>query len=261
MRVLFLYLPAAFLFLGQSAQAQLPFLDISSSTQNANELQVKIRPDGDFDGLFSSVVFTVRCNLASGVLIGDPLQGLPQAQYCSIFKSDAQQGNGAYTYQIYAGFGNSALSNFGTSWVADQEVLFCTIPLSNANGGCKVVNDAWTDTHNGGYYVSLNGVDRTGIIYSITTAVDPVVDEEQWFRLVPNPANDHVGLFLRTDAPGTKASVILLDAAGRKVREVSALLNGGVLDMDLDLKGLAAGLYTLQVGLADRQLSRSMVVE
>ncbi len=261
MRLISLLLFASLLVLGTSAQAQLPVLDITSSTQIAAELQVRIRPDGDFNGLFSSVVFTVRCNSASGVVIGDPLQGLPQAQYCSVFKSDTQQGQGSYTYQIYAGFGNSALSNFSTSWIADQEVLLCSIPLSNANGGCKVVNDAWTDTHNGGYYVSLNGVDQTGIIYSITTALDPVAEEERMFRLVPNPAKDRVGLFLRTDATGAKASVILLDAAGRVVREESALLNGGVLDMDLDLVGLAAGLYTVQVNLVDRQLSQSVVVE
>ena len=261
MRVLFLWLPAALQILGHSAQAQLPVLDITSSTQNPTELGVSIRPDASFNGLFSSIVFSVRCDRASGVLIGDPLQGLPQAQYCSVFKSDAQQDNGAYTYQIFAGFGNSALSNFGTSWVAGQEVLFCTIPLSNTNGGCILVNDAWTEAHNGGYYVSLNGEDRTGDIYGITTAVEQVDGEQQTFSLFPNPAKDHVQLFLRTDASGTNARVVVLDAAGRQVREESALMNGGSLAMDFDLKGLAAGLYTVNVNLLDRQLSRSVVIE
>lgn len=261
MRAFLLWLPATLLFIGHSVHAQLPVLDITSSPQSATELQVSIRPDGTFDGLFSSIVFTVRCDLASGVLIGDPLQGLPQAQYCSVFKSDAQQDQGAYTYQIYAGFGNSALSNFSTSWVAGQEVLFCTIPLSNANGACKVVNDAWTDTHNGGYYVSLNGEDRTGDIYGITTTVDQVEVEERSFSLFPNPANDHVQLYLRTDASGSNARVVLLDPAGRQVREETVLMNGGSLAMDMELIGLAAGIYTVQVDLEDRQLFQSVVIE
>lgn len=260
MRAFRLALPATVLFLGHSSYAQLPFLDITSS-QSATELQVSIRSDGPFDGLFSSVVFTVRCDQASGVVIGEPLQGLPQAQYCSVFKSDVQQDQGAYTYQIFVGFGNSALSNFSTSWVAGEEVLFCTIPLSDPNGACRLVNDAWTDTHNGTYYVSLNGEDRTGEIYGTNTAVEQVEVEQSTFSLFPNPAKDHVQLILRSAVSASKVRVVLRDPAGRQVRKERVLMSGGSLSLDMDLVGLAAGLYTVQVDLEGRQLFQSVVIE
>lgn len=261
MRISIFWSLGTFLFWGHAAQAQLPALDITSSLQAGSELHVSIRPDGPFDGLFSSVVFTVRCDQASAPIIGEPLQGLPQVQYCSVFRSDVQQDQGAYTYQIFAGFGNSALLNFGAAWVADQEVLFCRIPITNSNGSCILVNDAWTDANNGGYYVSLNGEDRTGVIYGTSTAVDQAEQGEQGFSLLPNPASDQTRLLLRTEAAVSHATMIMLDAAGKRIWSEGVLLNGGVLAMDLDLQGLAAGLYTVQVNIEGQQLSQRLVVQ
>lgn len=42
------------------ASAQLPTLDITMVAVGGNQLEVKVRPDADFDGLFSSLVFTIR---------------------------------------------------------------------------------------------------------------------------------------------------------------------------------------------------------
>ena len=68
--------------------------------------------------------------------------------------------------------------------------------------------------------------------------------------LWPNPARDHATL--RLPAPAEPVPVLLLDALGRLVRRYPAPTQ---LDFPLDLRGLPAGLYVLQVGAARQRLT------
>lgn len=243
------------------AHAQLPLLDISSEVQAGPQVELRIRPDGNFNGLFSSVVFTLRCDQAAGTVISDPLQDLPQAQYCAVFKSGPEQVQGPYLYQIFAGFGSLALSNLSTSWIADQEVVLCRIPLSNANGSCILVNDTWTEANNGSYYVSLNGVDRTGTFYGISTAIADQAPNVPVLAVQPNPANTSIRLSASMHTSAASVQLRLLDGVGKELRSVQIALNSGNLLADIDLQGLAAGSYTLEVITPDERLVKRFVKE
>ncbi|MBO2010263.1 T9SS type A sorting domain-containing protein [Hymenobacter negativus] len=79
------------------------------------------------------------------------------------------------------------------------------------------------------------------------------------FTLAPNPARTAVAVQLpaRPDAP--TATLTLTDALGRTLR--TAILTAAGLHQELDLRGLAPGLYTVQMRAANTVGYQRLVVE
>ncbi|MCB0643783.1 MAG: T9SS type A sorting domain-containing protein, partial [Phaeodactylibacter sp.] len=72
------------------------------------------------------------------------------------------------------------------------------------------------------------------------------------FRLFPNPARGEITLQWMA-VQGGEAQLLLRDAAGRMVRSWQYDYASGEQSHKLDLWGLGAGLYQLQVGLDGEQ--------
>jgi hypothetical protein len=236
--------------------AQLPTVDITMSRNAEGDLEVYVRPDLYFDGVFSSLVFTVRWDEADGISLGAISQPMPQMVYCPTAKSGPEHTSGPYRYQIFAGFGAVAMNNVGASWQAGDEVLIATIDVPTMAGSFELVNDAFTAGANGDYYISLNGEDRTGVIYTFSTAVPTSGEAVATGPVVwPNPAVDR--LFVSGLPDGT-AELEVTDAAGRTwLRERRTSIAGNI-DRPLDITGLAVGAYVLivrtEVGPAQQRI-------
>lgn len=241
------------------AFGQLPSVDITAPLAvGGNELEVRIRPDAFFNGLFSSIVFTVRWEEATGISLGDALQDLPQVQYCAITKSGPEQVQGPFRYQIFVGFGNIPLSSLGTSWQADQEVVLCRIPIVGGSGPCVLAEDAWTLANNGDFFVSLNGEDRTGEVYGISTGM--VVHQSVYPSMVvtPNPTDGHIRVVLNSIEAGQESIFRVLDASGREVKHIARSKVHGALEMDLS--DLPSGVYMLELVLPHSRLTERLVI-
>ncbi len=79
--------------------------------------------------------------------------------------------------------------------------------------------------------------------------------------LWPNPATGRATLRL-PDAPAGPASVMLLDVLGRSVRRYLARPVGRTLTQEIDLAGLAPGVYAVRVALPDgRTFARRLLVQ
>jgi len=245
-----------------ASHGQLPVLDISGQVSvGGNEFEIRVRPDASFNGLFSSLVFSVRWDEAAGVSLGDALQVLPQAQYCPISKSGPEAVQGGHRYQIFVGFGTIPLSSLSTSWQADEEILLCRIPILGGPALCILADDAWTAANNGDFFVSLNGEDRTGDIYG--TSVGIALQQgalEPTLSLMPNPASGHVRMVLNTPEAGQVYTTRLLDATGREAWKGQRSTANGPLDTTLDFGGLPAGVYTLEVALPNSRLTERLVL-
>ncbi len=240
-----------------TATAQLPTVDITMHRNAAGDLDVYVRPDLYFDGVFSSLVFTVRWAEADGISLGALSQPMPQMIYCTTSKSGTEQTSGAYRYQVFAGFGSVAMTNVATSWQAGEEVLICSIDVPTMAGSFELVNDGWTAGANGNYFVSLNGENRTGVIYAFTTGMDgqeavlsgPVV----W----PNPVS---GTLFVQGLPDGLVELEVTDAAGRSWLREQRNFMGGTMSRPLDLAGLAAGAYVLGMRSGQGAWSHAIVV-
>jgi hypothetical protein len=235
-----------------------PTVDITLVDGGAGSLEVRFRPDGTFNGLFSSLVFTVRWSDASGATLGDPAQTPPVIQYMSVSPAGSQVIEGGYRYQIYAGFGFTPLSAVGASWTAGQEVVLMTIPVSGGSSQFEIVNDSWTVAHNGNFYVSLNGVDHTGSIYATGNGFPTVSGKGPALTVIPNPTDGAADIWLRLDKKGP-ADIQVLNTTGQVVwshhYDQTAELHETVA-----LKQYGAGTYMVKVKAGETVLNEQVVV-
>lgn len=242
---LFLVLAFALFAIG-GLRAQLPTVDITLVQTLEGPVEVRIRPDEPFDGLLSSIVFTVRWPDGQAGL-GAVVQTLPVLQYCSVSPSGSMQVANGFRYQVFAGFGFLPLSSVPTAWSAGQEVVLCRINVVNGPGSFSIVNDNWTSdvNNNGNYFISLNGQDRTGEIYTISTTLSPEAPSADGPSIAPNPS-DRLLTITMPEVQDRSVELRVVDAAGRSVMRQQLLFQGGAQAM-LDISSLPAGPYVLHL--------------
>ena len=111
--------------------------------RNGDHLDVYVRPSADFNGIASSLVFTIRWDGSTGATLGTLVQEGPAAQYLPTMRSGAVREVGSQRYQVYAGFGITPMESTGALWRAGREYLIATIPVTG-KADFELVNDAWT---------------------------------------------------------------------------------------------------------------------
>lgn len=236
---------AATFLTGLSASAQSP-VDVGLFDDGNNNLEIRVKPNSNFDGIFSSVVFTVRWDNYSGATLGDPIQLLPEIQYIPIQRSGDVINEGSSSYQVYAGFGMQPMSTFGVAWDANEEVVIARIPVTG-NATFEVINDSWTGeiTNNGDYYVSLGGLDKTGVIYGSATGIDEN-DNGFGVSIQPNPNNGLFSFVFNSTQSGDY-DIELVNTLGQTMYKEK--LNGfvGSFQKDMDLTEYSNGLYYLKI--------------
>ncbi len=73
---------------------------------------------------------------------------------------------GGFKYRTFNGFSDQLLSDWGCQWPANTWVSVCTIPVVG-NTGCtqfQIVNNGNGQPNNTNFFISLGGVEKTGII-------------------------------------------------------------------------------------------------
>lgn len=220
----------AFLTFLASFGQSVPEVNIQS-IKNDSRLEIKLSPDGEFDQVLSSLVFTLKWN--SSDELGD--LDLSYSSY-NVFKSGDQITSGEYTYQVYVGFGMSQMAESGTS-------LDPTCPLGsfiiNPKGNYEIVNDDITNLINGNYYVSLNGEDMTG---EIVNKVEEI-SENTTSSLYPNPFGD----FLTIKTNEIPRGVQIIELSGKIVYES---YSGNIFQ--LNVGSVPTGNYLIRIIFKDR---------
>jgi hypothetical protein len=259
-RTLFLFV----LVLGTAlrAQAQLPTVDITLAPLESGSVQVRLRPDGNFNGLVSSLVFTVRWLDADAASLGGVSQISPANFFMPFSKSGPEQVSGIYRYQVFAGFSLVTLEDLETAWVGGEEVIIGEVAVNGGPSLFEIVNDDWTGdiNNNGDYYISLNGQDRTGEIYTFSTGGISGGLEQGGLSVLPNPAFGSTTLTMDLSEQVGSVDLRLIDPVGHVVWTAQRNAGPGRFVETLDLQGYAAGAYLLQVRLPQAQFSRRVVV-
>lgn len=222
-------------------------MDITLVPGQNNDLEVRVRPDGDFNELFSSLAFTIRWSVASGAALGQEIQDAIQQDVININPSGPEQVDGAYRYQVYVGFSFTLMSDIPAAMQANTEFTLCTIPVLNAQDVFAIVNDSWTNANNADYYVSLGGQDRTGLIYDQSTGVSQFPAGTTTLSVWPSPVVDVASVNIGPRDGGVLV-LTLLNAAGQRVMERRISGSGGMLREQLDMSAYDAGVYMLRLG-------------
>lgn len=209
--------------------------------RNGNMLDVTVRPQADFSGIASAIVFTIRWEAGSGATLGRIVQEGPVTEYLPIAPSGPLREQGAVNYQVFAGFGMTPMS--GTSWKAGQEYVVASIPFTG-KGEFELVNDTWTGQvkNNANFYLSLGGIDHTGIIYKGLAHTD----DDGSVSVLPNPNNGQF-TFMVELSDKTNLKVEVLSTLGQSL--FTDVMNGfeGTYRKDMDIRSMSAGVYFLKV--------------
>lgn len=148
-------------------------IDLRQSTNDPSVLEVYLRANGDsFGDVLSGLTFTLRWVTTSPATLGTRVNACPDAinisatpQETNPLLDDVPTG---FNYRTYNSFGLDFLADYGCTLPQDEWSLVMSVPVEN-NTGCtefNIVNDAWTDAPGNArdYFVSLGGIDATGII-------------------------------------------------------------------------------------------------
>ena len=151
-----------------TASAQVPTsVDIDLvDNSSTDSLEVRLRANGSgFSELVTGLTFTIAWPSTSAATLGARtmpcFDGIPLAPV-------AQITDGALHYVTYNAFSISLLSDAcpDALWPAGEWVVLMRVKV-NGLDGCipfNAVNDAYTAAENRDYYISLNGLERTGVI-------------------------------------------------------------------------------------------------
>lgn len=211
--------------------------------QNGGILEVKVRPEADFSGIFSSLVFAIRWDANSGASLGESTQDAEVASYMGLRRSGNIRDNGGFRYAVFAGFGMRPMSDAGAVWQAGQEYTIARIPVSG-QGEFELVNDAYTADrqNNADFYASCGGADHTGIIYK---GLAPAAEDGS-VLIQPNPNNGRFTLsFTNTDKGDVTVEVI--NAIGQSVYNETVRDLEGAYKKEVDLTAMGAGAYHVKL--------------
>lgn len=219
-------------------------VDISYN-KSGNLLEVYLIPNYDFDGLFSSIVFTVKSeNEQLSQFRLDP----KISNYISISKSGPTHYDSGSSYSIFAGFGFTRIQGDDV-WKVGQKIKLGDF-LVYEESKYDLVNDEFTFTNNGDFYISLNGRDVSGsIVKSETNFSEPEL------RLYPNPFVDELFVF---DGGQTVQFVEILDLTGKIVWRT----NVNQYPQIIDTRNLPSGSYFISFTLKDgsRKMKKSVKI-
>lgn len=256
-----LLLPVLMAFTVVPAMAQLPVVDITMVPIASDQLEVRMRPDAYFDGLFAALVFTVRWESGSTATLSDftPTPEVADYNMYPDVSGELGEANG-FNYLVYAGFGSSSLLSEGQSWTAGVEFVLGHFTIIGGTGDFEIVNDAWTSANNGDYYVSLNGLDRTGVIYELSTNVGQAQVPGQGARILPNPSSGPAQLDVELSEAGP-LEIRVLDATGRLVRAERIASGSGNARYVLPGQELNEGSYFVRVLGDDMDITLPWIVQ
>jgi hypothetical protein len=216
--------------------------------RDGQQLEVRLRPTQDFNGIVSAVVFTLRWEQATHASLNALEQRNTAASYLPIAPSGTTHTVGDHLYQVFAGFGFEPLSATGSTWKAGEERTVATIHLVG-DATVELVNDAWTAelANNADYYVSLDGLDRTGRIHrSVVYAAGDEPAADSGVGILPNPNDGRFALQVEL-ADDTDLTVQCINSLGQVVYQDDAGTRSGLYRKDLDLRGLKPGAYQLRL--------------
>jgi hypothetical protein len=162
-----------------------------------------------------------------------------------------------YHYQVFAGFGNSVLSDIPLTLMAGEWITLCTIPVGGTDV-FTIVNDGLTAAMNGNYYVSLGGQESQGDIIEFITAVAGIAPAEEAFRVYPTITSGQVTIETDLD-DDDPLRLSLVNAAGQEVRRSTLSGVRGRQRSVIDMSGLDAGAYMVRSIIRGRSLVRRVV--
>lgn len=190
-----LLLPLVALSLATAVSAQ-PTVDITMADNGNNQLEIRLRPNGPFSSIVSNVVFTLRWQEELGPALSLIQPVYPASEYLPLGQSAIVNGGNGYLYRTFTSVSLSPLSDFGVAWEGGIEYPLCTIDVLSPGVDVFLGNDAFTAANNRNYFLSLNGIQRTGAVFESprpTVSAMATNSGNGWIDVLLTPGTDFFG--------------------------------------------------------------------
>lgn len=257
-----------FLMSGGSMIHAQPIVDVTLVEVAEDTLEVRVRPDGDLGagGWFSTLTFTIRWELVSDAHLGQLDQLGYGPPYCALNSAPAAaNGDGeidtmGFRYATFNAFGLAPLHPL-CWWTAYTEVPCMRIPVTSYVGcaNFQIVNDAYTAGTNKDLYISLNGLERTGVVYGPgaeligNCSVSMAEEGRGALQVFPNPVAEELSI---RAGNGDPFAWTIADGTGRSLRSGSSASGS----LRLDVTDLSEGLFLLETVQGGRAIQQRFVV-
>ena len=237
-----------------------PTVDIGLYPGAPGFVELRITPDSDFSGLLSALSFTVG---RTDDWSGRPMtleQTDAMRQLVALGPSGGEHIVGAERYRIFSGIGTNTITSSGQVLRGGISHTIATFRTTH-DDHLRIVNDDWAKDrkHNGAFYVSLNGLDRTGQVQDGPVLTDGV--DGLSVRITPNPWS---GGPLTVDVLGAGNGAVridLADAEGRTILSRTVAQNAPAFRSMIDPEAsLAAGTYMISVTTRQAKKTLPLVV-
>lgn len=235
------------MFIASVMKAQLPTVDITLVQVQADRYEVRLRPDLQFNGLFSSLVFTLRWSAGSAASLAEfsPTAAMQDIGIFPTISGDVVESGGA-RYATHVAFGFNSLASQGMAWNPGEEVVLGTLDVVGGPVAIELVNDGWTAANNGDFFISLNGSGQTGIIYALSTASEARPGMNAPFEVSIPAGARPVQVIINSDRPSV-ISYTITDASGRMVDQGNAHLAIGRNELVSRSMRPNAGAYIVRI--------------
>lgn len=208
----------AFGIAASSLAQQLPHVDITLADNGADQLEVRIRPTADFNQMASNLVFTLRWQEQFGPALTPVAPVYPQSEYLPLSTMDLMNGGNGFLYRTFSAVAMAPMSEFGAAWQGGVEYPVCTLDVLTPGVEVILGNDDFTTANNRDFFMSLNGVDRTGGFFESPVPgvrASAVNSGNGYIDVLLTPEDDYfgwvneIGFTLRWPANGSNLGAII----------------------------------------------------
>ncbi len=212
--------------------------------ETKNEIQVKIMTDETIqDGIVDNVQFTLSWEVAASEIIVPILENL-QGTFGLMPQGEVTNFEGKM-HQVFVSVVPVALPN---PFDKNAEVVLVSFNKNKSvtiSSAIRIANNAYTETHNGVYYISLLGTDFTGTIK--TTSLGLADLENLGLSIYPNPVTSgvvHVDMNLEK---AQDVTISVMDIQGKIIKSDKLHVNEGFSNNRIDLHTISKGIYYIKV--------------
>jgi|GEM_PF-3443828 len=137
-------------------------VDICLRKASSDTLQIRLLPHTHFTGLVS-LQFTLAWPDSVNITVDSLIQRQIESEYLPLeMLTDVRDTLNGTVYQPFMGLGLTRMDSVGASWTGGDAVVIASLVVSDVEADFRIINDAWTNTHNADYYIELDTLEATG---------------------------------------------------------------------------------------------------
>lgn len=215
-------------------------VDICLRPLSDREIGIFLKPNLNFSGIVSNIVFTIKYPNSPTLKLGEIIQNDHQRGFLMIRRSGEEIITNSSKYETFIGFGMTPLSSMNYEWSCGEEYEIAIIEAENPDM-FSLIDDSLTEQSNLNYFLSLGGIDMTGNIETPDSTQSLNTGNSSDFTIYPNPALNLI--IIRSNPLITSFILYIRDESNRILFESEIFSN----EFIFNATKLKSGFYLIEL--------------